>query len=262
MGWLSLNRKTIISFGVALLLQLFLSAVAYRHVVALIEINGRVAHTEEVLATLESLLTQAQDAEVERGFLLTGNDLFLAPYEAARQAIQPTLQRLQQLTTDNPLAQVQLATLESLIKQRLTLAQRVMEVQQDKGSEVAIRLVQSGRGRALMAEIHSLVDDLRREEVTVLHQQQTTADRNGRIALWGILLDTVVALVFVAFVGSVMHQDRTKRKAAERALLQVYLKGEPRIEGHVATPPPGSGELQSESSERQYKEPALQGRRA
>src|SRR5262245_61737211 len=71
MRQLALHRKTIIAFGVVLLLQLFLSVMAYRHVVALMEINSRVAHAEEVLATLESLLAQAQDVEVERGFLLT-----------------------------------------------------------------------------------------------------------------------------------------------------------------------------------------------
>ena len=105
---LALNRKTILGLSVVLLLQLFLSGVAYGNIVALIEINGWVAHTEEVVVTLESLLAQAQDAEVERGFLLTGDGLLLAPYEAARQAILPTLQRLQQLTTDNPLSPVRL----------------------------------------------------------------------------------------------------------------------------------------------------------
>jgi CHASE3 domain sensor protein len=250
------NRKTVFGLGVVLLLQVSLSVVAYRNIVALMESNRQVVHSEEVLATLESLLGQAQDAEVERGFLLTGDDLFLAPYEAARQAIVPTLQRLQQLTTADPISRVRLTTLEALVKQRLTLAQRVMEVQQAKGAEVAIRLVQSGRGRALMAEIHSLVEDLRNEEITELQQRQLSADRNGHVALWVIVLSNLVALGFVVCIGTVIHQDRNKRRSAERVLLQVYTRGEPRGGGLTsAMPPQGNGEVPAESNE--HREPVL-----
>jgi CHASE3 domain sensor protein len=252
----ALNRKTVFGLGVVLLLQLSLSVVAYRNIVALMETNRQVAHTEEVLATLESLLGQAQNAEVERGFLLTGDDLFLAPYEVARQEILPTLQRLRQLTAANPISNVRLATLESLVKQRLTMAQRVIEVQQAKGSEVAIRLAQSGRGRALMAEIHSLVEDLRNEEITELQERQLSADRNGRVALWVIVLSNVVALGFVVCAGTVIHQDRNKRRSAERALLQVYTRGEPRG-GNLtsAMPTQGNGEVPAASNE--HREPVL-----
>jgi len=252
----------VFGLGVVLLLQLSLSVVAYRNIVALMETNRQVVHTEEVLATLESLLGQAQNAEVERGFLLTGDDLFLAPYEVARQEILPTLQRLRQLTAANPISNVRLATLESLVKQRLTLAQRVIEVQQAKGSEVAIRLAQSGRGRALMAEIHSLVEDLRNEEITELQERQTGADRNGRTALWVIVLSNVVALGFVACVGTVIHQDRSKRRSAERALLRVYTtRGEPQGENPTIAPPAqGNGEVPSENNV--HRAPVLPGRSA
>jgi CHASE3 domain sensor protein len=256
----ALNRKTVFGLGVVLFLQLSLSIVASRNIVALMETNRQVAHSQEVFATLESLLSQAQDAEVERGFLLTGDDLFLAPYETARQAILPTLQRLRQLTTENPISNVRMATLESLVKQRLTLAQRVMEVQQAKGSEVAIRLAQSGRGQALMAEIHSLVEDLRSEEITELQQRQMEAGRNGRTALWVIVLSSVVALGFVAWVATVIHQDRSKRRSAERALLRVYTTGgEPRGENPpIALPAQGNGEVPAAGNE--HREPVLPGR--
>ena len=256
---LALSRSTIFGFAIVLLLQLLLSVVVYRSIVALMKANDWITHTEDVLATLESLLAQAQDAEVERGYLLTGDELFLAPYQTARQVLGPTLQRLQQLTTDNPLSQARLATLGSLVKQRLTLAQSVIDVRQAKGSEVALRLVQSGRGRALMAEIRSLVDGLRSEEVALLQQRRTAANRNGWIAFWMMVLSNVVLLVFVVFVGCVMQKDRAKRKSAERVLLHVYTKAGPRVEGYATPLLPESGELPSESTDCPHKEPSLQG---
>ena len=260
MRWLSLGKKTIWGFTLALLLQFVLSVVAYRSILALMEANRRVAHTEEVLAALESLLTQARDAEVERGYLLTGDELFLAPYEAARQAILPTLQQLRQLTGDNPRFQVRLATLDSLLKQRLILAQSMIDVRQSKGPEVAIRLVQSGRGSALLAEIHSLVDDLRGEEVAALQQQRTAANRSGQTALWVIILSDVLMLAFVAFAGGVVHQDRGKRKAAEWALLRAHQRMEQQGEGRAA--PSRDGGPQPEARERRPPRPAPQERGA
>lgn len=255
---LSLGKKTIWGFSLALLLQLVLSVVAYRHILTLMETNRWVVHTEEVLATLESLLTQARDAEVERGYLLTGDELFLAPYQAARQASLPTLQHLRQLTTDNPQFQVRLATLESLIKQRLILAQSMIDVRESKGPEVAMRLVQSGRGSALLAEIHALVDDLRSEEITVLQQRRMAADRNGQTALWMIVLSDMLVCVFVAFASGVVHQDRSKRKTAEWTLLQAHMRMEQQDEERAAAlSQDSSGPPQPEIPERQPEEPAL-----
>ncbi|HEV8718293.1 MAG TPA: CHASE3 domain-containing protein [Candidatus Binatia bacterium] len=262
MRWLSLGKKTLWGFSLTLLLQLVLSVVAYRNTLALMAANRWVAHTQEVLATLESLLTQARDAEVERGYLLTGDELFLAPYQAARQAVLPTLQQLRQLTTDDPQFQVRLSTLDSLIKQRLILAQSMIDVRQSKGPEVAIRVVQSGRGSALLAEIHALVDDLRSAEVAALQQRRMTADRNGQIALSGIVLSDVLVLAFVAFASGVVYQDRSKRKAAEWALLRTHQRMEQQQEGHAAALSPDSGEPQSKIPERRREEPAPPGREA
>jgi len=256
---LSLGKRIILGFSLALLLLLFLSVVAYRNILVLMETSRSVAHTGEVLATLESLLAQAQDAEVERGYLLTGDELFLAPYHTARQTILSTLQHLRQLTTDNPHYQEQLATLESLIKQRLTLAKSIIDLRQAKGPKVAISMMQSGRGRALMAEIHLLVDDLRSEEVTLLQQQRIAVDRSAQTVLRVILMSNVLAFVFVAFAGGTVSQALTRRKAAERTLLQAYTTMEQRGVARPAALSQPNRELPHESTERQQAEAALHG---
>jgi CHASE3 domain sensor protein len=260
MRWSALGKKTILGFALALLLQLLLGVVAYRNILALMEANRWVGHTEEVLTTLESLLTQAQDVEVERGYLLTGDESFLAPYQAARQGILPTLQHLRQLTTDNPQSQVRLITLESLVKQRLMLAQSMIEVRQVKGPEVALRVVQSGHGDALMAEIHSLVDALRGEVIVILQQRRTAADRYGQIVLWVIVLNNVLVFAFLAFAGSVINLDRSKRKAVERVLLQSYTRMERQAEERATVLSQNSNGVPPAEPERQHQKPALQNR--
>jgi len=243
------GKKIILGCSLALVLLLFLSVAAYRNIHTLIETSREVAHTGEVLTTLETLLTQAQSAEVERGYLLTGDELFLAPYNAARQTLLPTLQQLQQLTADNPAYQGRLTTLKALIEQRLAFAQSIIDLQQAKESRGAIHMTQSERGRVLMAEIYSLIDGLRSEQIALLQQRPVSVVHSAQSTLWVIMVSNVLAFVVVAFAGSAIYRALSRRKAAERALLQAYMKLEQQAEKRPAPLSQANGEVRHEIPE-------------
>src|ERR1700678_2919504 len=62
-----------------------------------------VAHTRVEVDALHSYLTTIEDAETgQRGFLLTGNETYLAPYTAAKSEIADRLARLAELTKEDP----------------------------------------------------------------------------------------------------------------------------------------------------------------
>src|SRR5580700_4540700 len=74
-----------------------------------------VAHTQEVMATSQGLLTLIIDVETgQRGYLLTEDKKYLEPYESGLMRVHEQFARLKQLTSDNPGQQ---ARLESLLKQ-------------------------------------------------------------------------------------------------------------------------------------------------
>src|SRR5262245_7828124 len=67
-----------------------------------VKTDERVSHTHEVLQNLEALLGQLTQAESgQRGYLLTGEDAFLAPYTQARAHIDQTLAHVKELTRAN-----------------------------------------------------------------------------------------------------------------------------------------------------------------
>src|SRR5207237_980238 len=102
----SLDQKIRLGLGMALLILCIVGVVAYRTTAGLVEAAGLVAHTHEVLATLEdllSLLHQAETAEV----------------------IRPKLDRLRVLTADNPVYRGHLNAVESLLKERRDPAQLI-----------------------------------------------------------------------------------------------------------------------------------------
>src|ERR1700722_6509541 len=94
-----------VSLGLAVVVVFFLlsGAIAYLNIQTLREDNQRIVHSHRVITTLDGLLSTVQDAETgQRGFLLTGNEHYLEPYDAALLALTSQLDELSELTRDNP----------------------------------------------------------------------------------------------------------------------------------------------------------------
>src|SRR5215469_453391 len=70
---------------------------------ALEQSQARITHRFEVIAAAHTLDRAMQDAERgPRGFLITGDDVYLKPYYAGVRAAPGKLDDLRQLTQDNP----------------------------------------------------------------------------------------------------------------------------------------------------------------
>jgi methyl-accepting chemotaxis protein len=106
MGWyrdLRLRWKLLGAFGLVLLLATALNLLALRGVVSNEESAALVNDTRAVLSLADEALITLVDMESGvRGFILTGREEFLEPYEAGRALYQQRLDALQQATADRP----------------------------------------------------------------------------------------------------------------------------------------------------------------
>src|ERR1700681_4692889 len=107
----TVGKKLAASFGLAALVLIAIAVVSYRNASHLIDNDAWVAHTHQVRTELADLLSQLKDAETgQRGYLIAGADIYLAPYQSALGAIKGTLDDVRKLTADNPNQQRRLAT--------------------------------------------------------------------------------------------------------------------------------------------------------
>jgi CHASE3 domain sensor protein len=68
---------------------------------------------------LDDLLSTAKDAETgQRGYLLTEDPKYLEPYGAAKSALRAKLDKIADLTADNPRQQSRIAMLRRISTQR------------------------------------------------------------------------------------------------------------------------------------------------
>jgi methyl-accepting chemotaxis protein len=91
MGWV-FDTAVLIGGGLVMILVVVSAALTYRNTFQLNADAGEVAHSHEVLDQTSEVPRTLVDAETgERGFVITGKENFLEPYNAALLRLgQPT----------------------------------------------------------------------------------------------------------------------------------------------------------------------------
>ncbi len=111
-----LDRKILLGFGAGALVLLLVLIFSYRNSERVLETSGWVSHTHEVLYELEQMRINAIESETGvRGFVITGNDDYLDPYDKARTTQHEHLRNVKELTRDNMRQQENTNIIEELI---------------------------------------------------------------------------------------------------------------------------------------------------
>src|SRR3982750_1289122 len=100
MNW-NVGTKIATGFGIALAIFVIVGMVSYRNVNQQAEDAAWVAHTNEVVATLDQILSSLLNAETgQRGYIITGDESYLAPYNAGVASVDQQLRHLVELVDD------------------------------------------------------------------------------------------------------------------------------------------------------------------
>lgn len=128
--------------------------------------NEWVVHTHQVrngLANVHQALTEAESAQ--RGYILTGDTVFIAQLEATRRRTETAIGKLTALTQDNPAQQKRLSELHTLTTSRLAMIDHTVGLRRTSGDAVAaVRFIRTGQGARAMAGVSRLVAELDAEE--------------------------------------------------------------------------------------------------
>ncbi len=170
---------------------------------------------------LQDLLIDVQDVETgARGFALTGDEAFLAPYDKALAHIPIGLRSLranpQLLLSESDIKQV-----ETLTTQKLAIMKTTVDARRLGGYEAALVVVQSRQGDQLMQSLRDKIYGITSANLRDLVPQQqnypTTAATSTRSGggLWALVCDSHLRggdLVFPAVnsarAGTGEHQER------------------------------------------------------
>lgn len=203
-------------------LLVFNAYVTWRQLDAQVDLGRWVVHTQQVrleLAQTEKLLVDAETGQ--RGFLLTGDERYLAPFNLASKQISQHLDNLATLTADNPAQQKHVAELRPLAREKVDELNRTITLFRSGHPDEAKALVLTSRGLQAMDSLRSILAEMREEE-TRLDGERSGAYRQGvRATAVSIWLATVAAMIGLAGFGwlvyrSIRHRERFARELSER----------------------------------------------
>jgi methyl-accepting chemotaxis protein len=211
----TVGRRLIAGFGLAALTLVLIAAVSYRNASRLIENDGWVAHSQQVRTELSDLLSQLKDAETgQRGFIITGDESYLAPYQAAITALRSTMDDVRKLTSDNPNQQRRLAALSPVIDAKLAELKQTVDLRRTAGFDAATKIVLSNAGKEYMDKARAIVADADQDERELLkvrsEEARSSSDMTMSIILWGGLFGTLaVGAIGWLITGSLSEQIGT-----------------------------------------------------
>jgi two-component system, sensor histidine kinase and response regulator len=213
------GRRLQLGFGIPILLLLALSAVSYQSIVTSRTGTALVRHTHEVIERLAELRSSMQDIEVGyRGFVLVGDDRFLASYGEGLAKAPTALAAIATLTIDNPQQQLRIPELTKLVRREIELADEIVRLRYDAGLQVASARVSSGETLRLMEEVQSLLTLMHDEEERLLVARQLIADRNYTWMAIVLVLGIVGAILVLGSAGWMVSHDATALRASEQGL--------------------------------------------
>lgn len=196
-----------ISIGSIFLVLIVLGAISYGNTRQLTETARQVQETHAIGTHLAELLSALKDAETgQRGFLITGEQRYLQPYDDARQAIAREQNALATLAIA-PAEQAKLAELAPLVASKLEELQQTIDLRQHTGFDAARRVVLTDKGKSVMDEIRRTIGTLQVVELDRLRQQQQLADDSTHSLNLALMLGTGLAAVLVAISGLVLTRS-------------------------------------------------------
>ena len=191
---------------------------AFRSVNALVRSDYWVDHTWQSIDQVERIMSSAKDAETgNRGYLLTGDENYLAPYLSATRDLPAELNRFQSLTSDNVSQQARLQKMRVVINARLALLQQGIDLRRSRSLDTGHAMLLTGTGKAEMDNLRHIADEMEVEEHQLLTVRIAAAGSASRQARYTLALASCLDFFLIVMMLHYFVRERHMRFASEQA---------------------------------------------
>jgi CHASE3 domain sensor protein len=209
------GKKIAAGFALSFVLMAMIGVMAYRSINTLANTSQLVAHTHLVLDRLADVLNVLQDAEIGgRGYIISGDESFLQPYQNAETKIVTAVNSLRALISDNAAQQKRIAQAEPIIVAKMALTKRQIEMRKAREIEAVTKLVQTGEGQKLMDDLRHIFGEMEQEERNLLKQRAAEVEAAVSSSTISITLGTLLCLLIVSAAGIIITRSLTSQIGA------------------------------------------------
>jgi signal transduction histidine kinase len=204
---------------ITLFILLILTYVTYQRVKNLISYSDLVDHTNNVRIELEQSLSYLKDAETgQRGFIITGDSIYLDPFFESYGKINATLNSLYTMTRDHDLQRNNISKLHQLMEERYALMRQTLIASRNYSPNTRFRQTSLLlKGKIKMDEIRILVRKMIDIELKLLKERESNKNSYANLTPMFIVMfmtfsvSLVIASYFI-IVGELKKTIEIRRE--------------------------------------------------
>jgi signal transduction histidine kinase len=237
-------RAVVAGFGLLLLILVGSAVVSDWNTRRMAENDRLVAHTYNVIANLEDLLSAVKDVETgQRGFLVTGDEAFLDSFAAGLREVPARSAELRELISDSPEQTRRLDALGGRIDELVARYTLIVRVGRERGPAAASAMVKAGVGKRMMDDVRRQVGEMQDVEEALLRGRLDQSAASARTARLTLLAVALIGTGVLGLAGRLVYRDLGAQQRARAEL-------EARVADRTAELRAAVGRLEQEIAER------------
>jgi signal transduction histidine kinase len=186
---------------------------------ATMDSNAHYARSSEIkrsLITFQSVITALESSQ--RGYLLTGQTGYLEPYHVAMRSWRKQIDRLRELTVDDPGRLKDIAALEKLTTAAVRRLEQTIQRSPQPGPNGNADVAGTDRATETMDRVRGVVDRMMSEEDAQIEASRREVLRDMWVGTGVAVLAAVVTVAVLIALNNLLQRYMRDREAAERAL--------------------------------------------
>ena len=215
--------------------------------------NHLVDHSDQAISKADNLLKQFVDAETGvRGYVITGNEVFLEPFLSANESIDPQIHDLETFVSKRSEAVSRLEDISALYHRWLGFSESVIEKKR-KHQDVT-NIIRSEQDKNIMDDLRRRVADFVLIEGNLRKLRAEKAQETTRAVVYITLLTSLIVGVVLAFTGRKQLLDLSRTYEGALAIRDEFLG----IASHELRTPLTSLKLHLQMMERNFRKDGVQ----
>jgi CHASE3 domain sensor protein len=215
------RSKSIVGIAVVIssIVLVVAGVIANRSVQQLADTSDEILRSKELELSLERLLSSVRDAETgQRGYLVTGSEAYLFPYDNALREIDGRLRTVEVRMAERNLTVESTQAIRSLVEFKLGELARTIELTRSGQRDEAIERVRTNQGMNAMNAIRALVgegvlvEQRNVERLMALERDAREATLRSSISL------SVLAILLMFALAYVVRRDSSRLRLSEEKL--------------------------------------------
>ncbi|WP_052732834.1 sensor histidine kinase [Hymenobacter terrenus] len=223
-----IDPKIIVGLAFAVGVLLFTAAASFWSIRGLSVQTDRVEHTYKVMQEVANVTAVLKDAQAgTRGYLLTGDTVYLRPYSTATGLLPASLNRLTELTADNSIQKARFDSLRGLVEQEFRILRPLTQINKSMSKSAMETLLDTDR--QTLRQVRVLYERIQAQEMAMLAQRSALQNIFEKATPIVVLVSAVLAVLIVVWLITKIVKELADNRRLQTELADINAQVSRRI---------------------------------